>query len=168
MALVLLFQFFYSLKGSVLNMEVKRQQGVFCKDSILHLLKRQEKSFHLDERINRFLAAVNSVLSATHFSSWMAELWQAGPTRPGNLWERHRMGAMQVKEEFLAGSPCKLVQLEAGMLLKQPVSGRSSPLKHLCSAVPLKNALQSVSTISPLLQLQIKPSPEIWWRGGSL
>lgn len=167
-ALVLFFQFFILWRGWYWTWKGKDSKESFAKDSILYLMKRWGKSFHLDEKINRFSDAVNSVLSAIHFSSWIAELWQAGPTRPANLWEWCRTGAMQVKEELLAGSQCKLVQLEAGMLLKLPVSGRSSPLQHLCSAVPLKSPLQSVSTISLLLKLQIKPRPQIWWCGGSL
>lgn len=47
------------------------------------------------------------------------------------------------------------------MLLKHPVSGRTSPIKHLLLAVPLKNALQSLSTISFLFKLQIRLRNEI-------
>lgn len=56
---------------------------------------------------------------------------------------------------------CKLVQREEWMLLKHPISGRTSPLKHLLLAVPLKNALQSWSTILFLFKLQIRRRNEI-------
>lgn len=122
-------------------------------------MQRWKRSFHLDEKINRFLEVVNSVLSATHFSIWIAEFVASWPN---TSWEF--MGMMQNRGNAGEGGvSCRLpVQTgPTGMLLKHLVSGRSSPLKHLCSAVPLKNALQSVSTISLLLKLQIKPRPEI-------
>lgn len=58
-------------------------------------------------------------------------------------------------------SQYKLVQREEWMLLKHSVSGRTSPLKHLLLAVPLKNALQSLSTIFFLFKLQIGLRNEI-------
>lgn len=115
MALVLLFQFFTLWRGWYWTWKWKDSKKSFAK-----IVSYEEigKILSLNEKINRFLDVVNSALWAIPFSSWIAELCQAGPTRPGNLWEWCRTGAMQVKEEFLAGSQCKLVQLEAGMLLK--------------------------------------------------
>lgn len=61
---------------------------------------------------------------------------------------------------------CKLVQQEEWMLLKHPVSGRTRPLKHLLSAVPLKNALQSFE--HNLIPVQTADQNEEWLFGGSL
>lgn len=47
------------------------------------------------------------------------------------------------------------------MLLEHPVSGRTSSLKHLLLTEPLKNTLQSLSSISFLFKLQIRLRNEI-------
>lgn len=77
MTLVLFFQFFILWRGWYWTWKWKDSKKYFAK--IIYLIKRGGKSFHLtrkDEKISRFLEAVNSVLSAIHFSSWIAELWQ--------------------------------------------------------------------------------------------
>lgn len=101
----------------------------------------------------------------------IAELCCVGPKVP---WEPEgndeKLGAMQVREEFLAGSqphsPLQTGPTGEMDASKHPISGRTHPLEHLLLAVPLKNALQALSTILFLFKLQIRLRTRlvVWWQ----
>lgn len=66
-----------------------------------------------------------------------------------------------MREAFLASSQSRFPVQTGPMGENHPVSGRTSPLKHLLLAVPLKNVLQALRAISVLFKLQIRLRNEI-------